>query len=644
MPRSRSSPDEVVARPPESDARVRRRKRSRARKLWDRTKWPLLVLGVLAVATVVDVVVRYLPAVQALQHGRDEVAQVQSLLTGDLAHLDQARLTKAQGLLADAQADFSSRSAVLSDGWIGGIADHLPLVGSQVEAARRLRTAGYDGTVAGGQIVTLVDNLLPGSGSTDPLFTRLVRVAQDHKDQLASLTTQLNTLQGDINAIPDGSLLGPLDKARQTLRTQGGKVLTAAGPAINLLEALPQAIGAGQHTYLLLFENTGEIRPGGGFIGAVGQMTFSDGALTSQIFRDSLFSDPLVHDIPGPRAYETYQGNIPWQLAETPWSPDFPTDVADAERFYTAATGVRPDGAIAVDPVALAGVLSVVGSVTVPPYPQVITAANAVKELNYIANMARPGDPGKVFLPPFGQAVAAKLLHAGVGDAPALAGSLQTSAQQKHILLYFADQRLESLVRGAGFDGGVQAPFGDSLQVLDANLSGSKGDLIVTRHYSLSAVVNSDGQVRDTVTLSYTNPVPASPADAALVAGPQEQYRDYVQVLIPETAQLNRMTVSINSGPASQVGPESQTYEFHRLSVAYFLVVPRGGTATLSVSYEGPFADISRSPIAYSLTWERQGMALTWPIAVTVTMPHTPARHWASDLLIDRSWAVSALA
>ena len=58
MPRSRSSPDEVVARPPESDARVRRRKRSRARKLWDRTKWPLLVLGVLAVATVVDVVVR----------------------------------------------------------------------------------------------------------------------------------------------------------------------------------------------------------------------------------------------------------------------------------------------------------------------------------------------------------------------------------------------------------------------------------------------------------------------------------------------------------------------------------------------------------------------------------------------------------
>ena len=642
MPRSRSSPDEVVARPPESDVRERRRKRSRKRKLWDRAKWPLLAFGVLLVATAVDLAVRYLPAVQALQHGRDDVSQVQTLLTGDLAHLDQERLTRAQGLLADAQADFGSRSGVLADGWIGGVVDHLPVLGSQVEAARRLRTAGYDGTVAGSQIVSLVGNLLPGTGSTDPLFTRLVRVAEDRKEALTSLTAQLTTLQGDINAIPDGSLLGPLDKARQTLRTQGAKVLTAAGPAINLLEALPQAIGAGQHTYLLLFENTGEIRPGGGFIGAVGQMTFSDGALTSQVFRDSLFSDPLVHNIPGPRAYEAYQGNIPWQLAETPWSPDFPTDVADAERFYTAATGVHPDGAIAVDPVALAGVLSVVGPVTVPPYPNVITAANALREINYIANKARPGDPGKVFLPPFGQAVATKLLHSGVGQAPALAASLQTSAQRKHILLYFADQHLESLVRGAGFDGGVQTPLGDSLQVLDANLSGSKGDLIVTRKYSLSAVVGSEGQVHDTVTLSYSNPIPSSPADAALVAGPQEQYRDYVQLLIPETAQLDSMTVSINGDRPSQVGPESQTYEFHRLSVAYFLVVPRGGTAILTASYEGPFADISRSPIAYLLAWERQSMALTWPIDVTVQMPRSPLRHWAGDLEVDRSWTLTS--
>jgi hypothetical protein len=631
----------VVARPPESDVREKRRKRSRRRKLWDRARWPLLAFGVLCVASIVDVAARYLPAALALQHGRDDVTQVQTLLTGDLAHLDQARITRAQALLADAQADFGSRSAVLSDGWIGGVAAHLPLLGPQVEAARALRAAGRDGTLAGSQIVTLVGQLVPAPGSTTPLFTRLVGVAQDHKADLTALSAQLGALQSDIAAIPDGALFGPLDKARSTLRTQGSKVLTSAGPAISLLEALPEAIGAGQHTYLLLFENTGEIRPGGGFIGAVGQMTFSDGALTSQVFRDSLFSDPATRGVQAPRAYRIYQNNIDWQLAETAWSPSFPQDVADAEMFYTKATGVHPDGAIAVDPIALAGVLSVLGPVTVPPYPQVITAANAEKELNYISNNARPGDPGKVFLPPFGQAVATELLHAGVGQAPALAGTLQTSAQQKHVLLYFASQHLESLVQGANFDGGVHAPLGDSVQVLDANLSGSKGDLFVTRHYSLAATVGSDGQVHDTLTLSYQNPVPTTPADQALVATAEGQYRDYIQVLVPETAQLDGMTVSVDGGKPSPVGPESISYDLHRLGVAYFLVVPRGGTATLTLTYEGPFADISRSPLAYSLAWQRQNVAHTWPIDVRLSLPQVPPRQYTSDLSVDRSWTVT---
>jgi hypothetical protein len=115
MPRMRSHPTEVVARPPEGGT-TRRRKRSRWRRLWHRVRWPLLALGVLVVVAAIDGVVRYLPAVLALQHGRNEVAQAQTLLTGDLAHLDQTRVAQARTLLADAELDFGSRSAVLAGG------------------------------------------------------------------------------------------------------------------------------------------------------------------------------------------------------------------------------------------------------------------------------------------------------------------------------------------------------------------------------------------------------------------------------------------------------------------------------------------------------------------------------------------------
>jgi hypothetical protein len=603
----------------------------------------LVALGVLLAAAVIDILFRYVPAVQALQHGRIEVSQAQAVLTGDLAHLDKTRVSRARSLLADAELDFGSRSAVLADGWIGGVIDHLPLVGAQVEAARLLRTAGEDGTVAGANVVGLVEKLVPtGSSAQTPLLQRLVTVATDRKGDLAILAGQLARLQADIAALPDGRLFGPLDAARATLRQQASKVLATASPAIGLLQALPAAIGPGQHTYLLLLENPGEMRPGGGFIGAVGQVTFTNGAVTGQVFRDAVFTDPLVTDIPAPRPLRTYPPNKqPWHLDESDWSPDFPTAATLAERIYFEGTGIHPDGVIGVDPVALGGVLTVTGPITVPPYPQIITGANALTELNYIANSARPGDPGKVFLPPFGQALVGRLLHASIGETPAIASSLAASAKQKHIVLFFGDPQLESLVRGANFDGGVRAPLSDALEVLDANMSGSKGDLHVTRRFQLHATIGPDGVVHDQLTLAYHNPLPKTAADQALNVSDGGQYRDYIQVLVPETGQLDHITLSTNQAPAQEVAPEAITYDLHRMDIAYWVVVPKNGSATVTLSYEGPFADISRQPIAYSLNWERQNSALPWPIDLSVTVPGQAARNWSTDTSIDRTWSLS---
>ncbi|MBJ7596304.1 MAG: DUF4012 domain-containing protein [Candidatus Dormibacteraeota bacterium] len=599
-------------------------------------------MGLIALATVIDVAARYVPAVQAVQHGRDEVTQAEALLTGDLAHLNQARLDQARGLFVDAQQDFGPQSAVLASGWIGGVIGHLPFLDKQIQAARLIRIAGQDGAVAATDVVDLLKQLAPNAPSAQPLSQRLALLAQDRKADLIALSTKLADLQADVAALPDGMLLGPLDSARNTLRTQGAKVLAAAPPAIGLLQALPAAIGRGQHTYLILLENPGEMRPGGGYIGAVGQVTFSGGALTSETFRDSTFSDPLVRNIQSPRPFDVYlQHGAPWNMADADWSPDFPTAVADVERFYVAATGVHPDGVIAVDPVALGGILAITGPIRVPSYPQVITSANALTELNYITNHARPGDPGKVFLPPFGQAVVDRLLHATVGQAPGIASSLQRSAKQKHVEVYFTDRHVEDLVRGAGFDGGVRTPLGDALEVLDANLSGTKADLYVSRSLDLQVMVGDDGQAHDRLAISYRNPVPSTPAARALETTSGGDYRDYLQVLVPETAQFDTLMVSVNGGKAREVAPEAITYVFQRQDIAYWLIVPKGGSATVTMTYEGPFADISRSPTAYALNWERQNGALTWSISLSVAMPRSITRRWNTDLSVDRAWSLT---
>jgi hypothetical protein len=610
---------------------------------WRTFRWPLLAVTVLLAAAVVDVGVRYVPAIRALQQGRDAAEQARTLLVGDLSHIDRQRIDEADALLVSAAADFGTKSSVLADGWIAGIAIHLPWVGTQLQAARALRTAGEDAAGAGANLVGLAAQLADPRNAQQPLLQRMVRIATQSAPVLASAQARLNALSRDVAQIPTGSLLGPLQSARETLQRDGASLVNAALPAISILRALPAAIGPGEHSYLLLLANPGEERPGGGYIGAVGQLDFSDGAITADTFRDSTFSDSLVTNMPAPTPLNVhlFHGH-PWELADAGWSLDFPTAAADVARIYTAATGVHPDGVIEVDPLALAGVLAITGQITVPPYPQIVTGSNVLLELNYITNSARPGDPGKAYLPPFGHAVVDRLLHAPLGQMPALAQSLALSAQQRHITFFFHNAQLEQLVTGAGAGGQVHSPLSDALEVADGNLSGTKGDLFVTRQLSFAALVGADGQVHDHLAITYQNPVQKNSANAHLMVNSGGAYRDYLQVVVPETAQLDDMTVSINGSSPMQLAPEALSFDFQREEIGYWLIVPSGGRATVTVSYEGPFADISQSPERYSLMWSKQTDALTSPIAVTVTMPGAIPRHWTSDLSIDRSFSLLA--
>ena len=632
--------DPSIVASPVGQPRRRRSTRPR-RSLWRRLRWWVVGLAVLAIVLLGVSAVRYYSAAEALLNGRSEVVSAKDLLTGDLSHLDHARLEQAAAELKVAEDDFGARSEILGDGWLADIATLIPGISTNVEAARELRTAGEDGTRLGLDVIGVVEQVIPSStpaGTTT--LERLVQVASDDRAQLDRTTAHLGVFARSLAAVPGGQLLGPLSRSRATLLSDGHQVTNVAGPAINLLEALPAAIGPGQHTYLVLLDNPGEERPGGGFIGAVGTVTFSEGAVTSLVFRDFDYFTPLVTDIPAPAPLNEYLFHgVPLDLGDANWSPDFPTSAAEVELFYTQATGQTVDGTIDVDPVAVSYLLQVLGPMQAAPYPQTITASNVLMELNYLVNL--PGEPGKPYLAAFGSALVHELLDAPVGQMPALASALERGANEKHTVLYFHDPTLEGLVDGAGYGGRVGAPLSDSLLIDDANLSGTKGDLFVTRSFSLTATAESNGNVNDHLVLQYRNPVPPTADDRGLEVSSGGDYRDYVRVYVPETAQLTGMTLSIDGGTAQQVAPGAVTWELNREAIGFWLIVPYGGSATLTLDYSGPFANISVTPEHYALVWEKQINALTWPVTVTVTMPNGRSYHWSSHLTTDESWSAN---
>ena len=587
---------------------------------------------------------RYAGAALALRDGRDQVEAAQQLLATDLSHLDAARVSAAEQHLQLAAADFGARSRLLGDGWLADIAQHLPWLSDQINGADALRTAGSSGTRVALDIVRLAQSVVGTTGEapgTSPL-QRVVALADAHQSSVRTAISDLGAFQNALAAVPRGSLVGPLESARQAVVKDGAELVGGAGPALAILDALPQAIGPGTHHYLVLLENPGEERPSGGYIGAVGVVSFTDGRLTGLRFQDSaayLPPDPSL-PIPGPLDRYLFHGQ-PLSLEDANWSPDFPTAMADVERFYTADTGQKVDGDISIDPVAIEYLLQLLGTVQVPPYPQVITPANALQELNYITNRARPGDPGKAFLAPFGQLVTQEVLQAPVARLPGLAAALRRAATEKHVVAYFHQGGLEHMVVSAGFGGAIRPLTSDSVMVDDANLSGTKGDLFVKRQFHLDVVVNPDGTATDRLTLTYHNPAVTAPADRALLPGSGGQYRDYLRVLIPETVQLQDITAAVNGGKPAGIAPDSVAYQFEQQLVGVWFAVPAGGSEQITLTYRGPLADISVTPERYQLTWVKQVNALPWPVSITVRMPDGRTTDRSASLTSDRSWSVS---
>ncbi len=107
-------------------------------------------------------------------------------------------------------------------------------------------------------------------------------------------------------------------------------------------EIMPEMFGqAGPRTYLILLENSDELRPTGGFISAVGHVQVSQGQLISMTAEDSYAIDDFTKVYPDPpQPLLDYMGSEQWVFRDANWSPDFPTTALEAIQLYQVS---RPE-------------------------------------------------------------------------------------------------------------------------------------------------------------------------------------------------------------------------------------------------------------------------------------------------------------
>lgn len=359
-------------------------------------------------------------------------------------------------------------------------------------------------------------------------------------------------------------------------------------------------------TFMLLFQNNLELRPGGGFIGSFGVLKVRDGEVLEFSTHDTGNFDGRIPDTvtpPYPMAELLHIKS--WKLRDSNYSPDFPTNAKEAVRFYELGGGQEKfDGVIGVTAQVLSSLLSVTGPVTVDGFPGTYGADNAILDLEYQVEKGyaqqniTPGERKSV-LKLLGDVVLAKVKTLPLSEKYELFTVLLADLHRKDIQVYFSDEDLQAIAIGAGWDGSVDTAWkNDSFMLVDANLGALKSDYHMERR--IEYLVDLSGAApKATLKMTYKHRGTARDWYT-------KDYVSYLRAYIPEGSYVTR----VENGDKPVYGSE-----LGRKYVGVIVGVPLASEKTVTFEYTLPSSIASDW---YDLKVMKQPGTKDTPISITV--------------------------
>lgn len=545
--------------------------------------------------------------------------------------------------------------------WLGGVGPGAGLGRFWQLACDGLElSSGLASTAHGSLLAMERETAQPAAGAPDPMRAALAQLARER--------ARLEALLPAAQRVGAAAAAGSLSERYSAL----GRL---APGIVNGFLLAPELLGGDQsRVYVVILQNTDELRPTGGFIGSVIVAALQGHRLASLQFLSSYEIETRgiqLPDAPGPLAeYMSAPGLV---FRDANWSPDFPTSAEVLGALYSGSRG-PVDGIVAVDSVLLTRILYAIGPVPVPQYGITVTGDNLVQVSEEYwenplagASLAERADNlqdwlehRKDFGGDFIDAGKAHLMTEGVDAWLDLASTLLVGIEERHLQFWsLSSPTAQSDLSRAGWSGEVLSGSGDFVMAVDANVGYNKVDRRIERGISYHLGLESGAPVV-TLTLTYTNKsttqldgcVHGAQLFESYEALTQQCYWNYVRVLVPQGARFLEMG---GSTYAVDVGVEAGHTSFGTM-----IVVPPGTTGTLTYVYRPPdsVAFCDRGECSYSLTVQKQPGTQAVPLRVSADgdlsqvyiagtkIVSGPVRSFEAELQVDREivfrWRPSA--
>ncbi len=362
-----------------------------------------------------------------------------------------------------------------------------------------------------------------------------------------------------------------------------------------------------QKTFLILFQNNMEIRPGGGYIGSFGILKLKNGQVEELQTHDLSNFDGRIPDIVKPPYPMEETLNIhSWKLRDSNWSPDFPTNAKKAEEFYYLGKGEEKfDGVIGITANVLTSFLKVTGPIEISGYPGTFDSENAIISLEYQVEKGyaqqeiEKGERKSVMNLLAGEIIK-RVSNLGNAQRLELANIIFEDLRKKDIQLFFENSELQKEVDNANWGGKTDSEWNKNyLMVIDANLGAYKSDYFIKRTIDYSIDLSKDApEVKLLITYNHT----AKQKDWMT-----NDYTDYLRVYAPENFWLA-------SWPKDLANPQFKE-ELGKKYFGFLIRVPIGESRTFEFRYTLP-KELKEN---YDLKIQKQAGINDVPVAVHIT-------------------------
>lgn len=479
----------------------------------------------------------------------------------------------------------------------------VPIIGKRIsESQKGLRV--LSSYFAGGQRLLAVVEQIGGVifAKGDKPFELTIRTLSpsDKAAILESVTKAVPTIHGvqaqfrlahlELDALDMSLISKDLIDALHETKIGSATIQSLIEKWLPLAEVLPSFLGyPHEKTYLILLQDTSEVRATGGFISHYGILKLHNGEITllktDNVYNlDDRSSGKLSLAPPDPMSRHFPRPLSQWFLRDSNWAPDFSQSARQAEIFYALEGGREQiDGVIAATPELVRSLLRYTGTVRVEGHDYAADTLLQSLEFEVQEGHYKRGIEEGKRKEIFGQLVARigeKLLELPVTRWLELYTTLETRLNEKHVLLYSHDQRLQEFARRSNWTGEIRPTDGDFLMVVDTTFATLKTESVMDKRINYSLREDPDGFLVARLDLTYTN--------RAVFTDVTTIYRDWIRVYVPDGSTLIKATGIQGTDDPASAGTLEVVKKYGKLEFAGYATVEPRRTKVVTIEYRLP--------------------------------------------------------